>query len=314
MTDSTIKRDQSSYKFVSALRLSKIGLRDKRRLDKAIDKSQRQEPMTAMAGLTLRQVDSAIEDLRTGIGSWQLSHFLAWQDIKQRYRRSTLGPIWMTLTFGIQIFTMGFLSSFLFGAALSKSFPYVCAGMLFWALITQTISEGAGLFISTARFLTQIKSPLTVFLLQTVWRNILTSAHNAAIYVVVAIIFFVVPGLSIILWPLGLILDLICLSWMALVCAIVSARYRDVPVIITNIIAVLFWLTPLMYFPEQLGRRRFIADYNPFAHMIALVRDPLLGGTPSLNDWLVVLAMAVFGWIGTFLFFARFRARIVYWL
>jgi ABC-type polysaccharide/polyol phosphate export permease len=101
---------------------------------------------------------------------------------------------------------------------------------------------------------------------------------------------------------------------MALVCAIVSARYRDVPVIIGNIIAVLFWLTPLMYFPEQLGRRRYIADYNPFTHMIALVREPLLGGAPSLNDWLVVLAMAVFGWIGTFLFFARFRARIVYWL
>jgi ABC-type polysaccharide/polyol phosphate export permease len=69
-----------------------------------------------------------------------------------------------------------------------------------------------------------------------------------------------------------------------------------------------------MYFPEQLGKKRFLNDYNPFAHMIAIVREPLLGGTPSLNDWLVVLAVAVFGWIGTFFFFARFRARVVYWL
>ena len=83
---------------------------------------------------------------------------------------------------------------------------------------------------------------------------------------------------------------------------------------ITNIITVLFWVTPLMYFPEQLGQKRFIADYNPFTHMIALVREPLLGGAPTLNDWLVVLTLTVVGWTGTFLFFARFRSRIVYWL
>jgi ABC-type polysaccharide/polyol phosphate export permease len=292
----------------------KIGLRDKQRLDKAIGKSQRREPMLGMAGLDLRQVDSAVADLRTGIGSWRISHFLAWQDIKQRYRRSTLGPLWMTLTFGIQIFTMGFLSSFLFATQLSRALPYVCAGMLFWGLITQILSDGASLFVSSARYLTQIKSPLTLFLLQTVWRNILISAHNAAVYVAIAIFFFVIPGPSVVLWPVGFLLVVVCVSWMALLCAIISARYRDVPVMITNILAILFWLTPLVYFPEQLGQKRFIAEYNPFTHMIALVREPLMGGTPTLNDWAIVLAIAILGWIGTLLFFARYRARIVYWL
>lgn len=267
-----------------------------------------------MLALTLKQVDSAVADVWTGISSWRLSHFLAWQDIKQRYRRSTLGPIWMTLSFGVQIFTMGFLSAFLFGSALEKSFPYVCAGMLFWTLITQTINDGATLFVNSARYITQIKCPLTVFLLQTVWRNLLVAGHNVAIYIAIALFFLVAPSPSMVLWPLGLLLVLICLSWMALVSAVISARYRDVPQLIANILQILFWLTPLMYFPEQLHEKRFIADYNPFTHMIALVREPLLGGEPSLNDWLIVLAIAVVGWIGTFLFFARFRARIVYWL
>ena len=267
-----------------------------------------------MLALTSGQVNSAVDDLRSGVSSWRLSHFLAWQDVKQRYRRSTLGPIWNTLSFGIQIFTMGFLSAFLFGAALQKSFPYVTAGMLLWALMTQTINEGSGLFVASARYITQVKCPLTVFLLQTVWRNLIIAGHNVAIYAAVALFFVVVPGPSVFLWPLGLLLIVVCLSWMALLAAVISARYRDVPLIIANILALLFWLTPLMYFPEQLGRRRFIADYNPFTHMIALVREPLLGGTPTLNDWLVVIALAAGGWAGTFLFFARFRARIVYWL
>lgn len=267
-----------------------------------------------MLSLTARHLDLAFADLRDGIRSWELSRFLAWQDIKQRYRRSTLGPIWLTLSFGIQILTMGFLSAALFGSAIAKSVPYVCAGMLFWALITQMINDGAALFVSSARYITQIKSPLTLFLMQVIWRNIIVAAHNATIYLLIAAIFVIVPGLSIVLWLPGLALVLICLSWMALVAAVVSARYRDIPVMIQNILTILFWLTPLMYFPEQLGRRRFIADLNPFTHMIALVREPLLGGTPSLVDWMVVLAIAVLGWIGTFLFFARFRARIVYWL
>ena len=267
-----------------------------------------------MLALSLSQVDKALNDLWTGVSSWRLSHFLAWQDVKQRYRRSTVGPIWMTLSFGVQIFTMGFLSGFLFGSALEKSFPYVCAGMLLWAMITQIINDGAGLFVASARYITQIKCPLTVFLMQTIWRNLIIAGHNVAIYVVIALFFLVIPSPSVVLLPLGLLLVVICLSWMALVAAIVSARYRDVPLIISNILAVFFWITPLMYFPEQLGKKRFIADYNPFTHMIALVREPLLGGTPRLNDWLVVLAVAVVGWAGTFLFFARFRARIVYWL
>lgn len=267
-----------------------------------------------MLALTWRQVNSAAEDLWIGIYSWRLSQFLAWQDIKQRYRRSTLGPIWLTLSFGVQMLTMGVLGSLLFGSELSKSLPYVCTGMLFWTLITQTINDGGALFVSTSRFLTQIKCPLTVFLIQTIFRNLIVGAHNATIYLLIAVPLGVFPGPSILLWPLGLSLVLICLGWIALVVAVVSARYRDVPLITQNILNILFWFTPLMYFPEQLGQRRYLADYNPFTHMIALVREPLLGSVPSLNDWLIVIAIAVTGWLGTFLFFARFRARIVYWL
>lgn len=267
-----------------------------------------------MLSLTLSQLDTAIDDFRAGILSWRLSQFLAWQDVKQRYRRSTLGPIWLTLSFGVQILTMGFLSSFLFTLPISKALPYVCAGMLLWSFVTQMLTDGAGLFVSAARYITQIRSPLTVFLMQTVWRNIIITAHNAAIYVIVAALFVVLPGPSILLWPLGFALVLICLSWMALVAAVVSARYRDVPVMIGNVLSIVFWFTPLIYFPEMLGRKRFLADYNPFTHIIALVREPLLGGMPTLNDWLVVLVLTIVGWTATFLFFARFRARIVYWL
>lgn len=267
-----------------------------------------------MLSVTPMQISRAVADLMAGARGWRLSWMLAWQDIKQRYRRSTLGPIWLTLSSGVQMLTMSLVSSFLFQSPIEKSVPYVCAGMLFWGLITQLINDGAVLFVGATTFITQIKTPLTIFVVQAIWRNLIIAAHNSVIYIVIALIFTVVPSPSIVLLPLAVVLVVFSVSWMMYICAVVSARFRDVPLIIQNVMSVLFWFTPLMYFPEQLGKNKYIVDYNPFTHVIAILRDPLLGTTPTLTSWLVVLVMGIVGWIGTFLFFARFRARVVYWL
>lgn len=267
-----------------------------------------------MFALTAHQFATAADDLRIGISGWRLSHLLAWQEIKQRYRRSTLGPIWLTLSYGVQMLAMGILGSWLLKIPVEKYMPYVCAGMSTWGLIVTTVNDGGMLFVSAGSYLTQVKRPYTIYLVQTVWRNVILFAHNFVVYILIAIYFLVKPSISIFLWPLALLLVLISLGWMSLVIGIISARYRDVPMIVQSMFAVLFWVTPLMYMPEQLGDKAYIIDYNPFTHMVALVRTPLLGGIPTLNDWLTVAAFGVVGWIGTFLFFARFRARIIYWL
>lgn len=267
-----------------------------------------------MLSLTQRQLESAAADLFGGIYYWRLSRALAWQDIKQRYRRSTLGPLWLTLSSGVQMLTMGYISTFLFNAPIQKSLPFVAAGLLMWGMITQMINEGSSLFISSAAYLLQVRRPYSVFILQLMWRNVIVAAHNAVTFIVVAIIFRVTPGPSLLLWPFAFVLVLVCTGWVVLLSAILATRYRDIPVIIANILTVLFWFTPVMYFPEQLGQKRYLVDYNPLTHLVSLLRDPFLGQTPTLNNWLIVLALAIAGWVFTFLFFARFRTRIVYWL
>lgn len=270
--------------------------------------------VTAVGGASKRRLDAAVEDFTAGLSSWRLSRMLAWQDIKQRYRRSTLGPLWLTFSSAIQIVIMGTLSSLLFNLPVSRSMPYVCAGVLLWNFLTQTINEGATLFIGMSRYITQLKIPYSMFISQVLWRNVIILAHNAATYVGVAIYFGVTPSLGVIFWPLSFVLVLACLSWIVVVCAIVSVRYRDVPLLVQNFFNILFWLTPLMYFPEQLGDRQYISELNPVTHIVALLREPLLGGWPAASDVAIVAAIAIAGWIVAFLFFARYRSRIVYWL
>lgn len=267
-----------------------------------------------MIALTRRHISLAVRDIEAGLLDWRLWNLLGWQDVKQRYRRSTLGPLWLTLSTAVQMLVMGMLGSFLFSAHYERFLPFVCAGIVFWTLFTSVINDGANAFVNSTSHLLQIRRAFTTFLMQTVWRNCIILGHNFVIYVAIAIWFLVKPSPSIVLWPLGLFLDVVCISWMALVAGIVSARFRDIPMIIQTLFNVLFWLTPLMYFPSQLGPHEYIIEFNPFAHMLALAREPLLGQTPTLLNWGVVLGVAVLGWGATFLFFARFRARIVYWL
>lgn len=267
-----------------------------------------------MFGVTRKQIAEALADMRGGLANYRLWHLLAWQEIKQRYRRSTLGPLWLTTSMGVQIATMGLLVSFLFQHPFGKFIPYVCIGLIVWSLINGIISEGAMCFVAASGYITQIKRPLTTYLFQTIWRNVIVMGHNFIVYIIVAIIFVIVPNGSGILLLVAFPLVLLSLSWVGLFVGVLSARFRDVPIMLQSTFAVLFWLTPIVYYPEQLGNKRIIVELNPFTHMIELLRAPLLGEMPSLTNWLVVIGIVLSGWLITLLFFARFRARIAYWL
>jgi ABC-type polysaccharide/polyol phosphate export permease len=279
-----------------------------------LDDKATTQPRTTILGLTRRQRVTAIEELRVGLATWRLGQLLAWQDIKQRYRRSTLGPIWLTISSGFQMLIMGIMSSFLFNSPMEKSLPFVCAGSIFWTLIVNTINEGGSLFLNASGYITQIKIFYSTFFVQIIIRNVIVFFHSIVVYIAIALYYSVAPSIDILLWPLGFILSLLFIEWVVVIVSIASVRYRDLPLIVQNIFTILFWLTPVMYFPQQLGVNLYIVEYNPLTHFIALLRDPLLGGSPSLNDWLICISVTVVGWIIAFWFFARFRSRIVYWL
>jgi ABC-2 type transport system permease protein/lipopolysaccharide transport system permease protein len=78
---------------------------------------------------------------------------------------------------------------------------------------------------------------------------------------------------------------------------------------------IFFFLSPIIYKPELLAERcGFFLEWNPFHHLIAVLREPLLGQVPELTSYLVLIGMALVGSAVAWLFFRRFRARIAYWL
>ncbi len=268
-----------------------------------------------MFTVTRPQMHGAIRDLVDGVREWRLWHLLAWQEIKGGYRRSILGTWWLVLSMLLQVLTMGFVMSFLFNLSVEKHLPYLAAGMIIWTgFINGMLQEGSSTYINSASYILQIRRPSSVYICKMLWSNLIRTAHYLAIYILFAIIYSVSPTISTLWLLLSLPLALLSVSWLALFLGILSARFRDVPVMLGSILGVLFWLTPILYRADMLGDKRFIVDLNPFSHVLEILRAPLMGASPAPVSWIVVAGFATAGWVVTLLFFARFRARIPYWL
>jgi ABC-2 type transport system permease protein len=258
-------------------------------------------------------------DLRDGLARRELWLHLGWQDIKQRYRRSVLGPIWITIATGTTAVAMGGLYAKLFHLQLSEHLPYVTLGLIIWGLISASILEGAEVFVANEGLIKQLPTALSVHVYRMVWRQAILFAHNIVIYVIIAIIYpkpwswadlTVIPALALIL--------LNCI-WVALVFGIVGTRFRDIGPLLGSVVQLLFFMTPIIWNDRTLaqqgaGRWGKVVELNPLLHYLDIVRAPLLGAQQELRHWLVVLVLTAIGWLLAAFAMRQYRSRVPYWV
>jgi lipopolysaccharide transport system permease protein len=259
---------------------------------------------------------SGWRDIFAALKGYELAGVLGWQDIRQRYRRSSLGPFWLTVSMGVLIGALGLIFGTLFNSPMKEFLPFLTIGLILWTLITTVLNEGCTGFTAAEAMIKQISLPLFTHILRVLWRNLIIFAHNLIIFPLVLLVFWLPLPTTALLAIVGFMLLMLNLSWMALLLGVICTRYRDVPQIIVNLLQVFFYLTPIIWTPKLLPQRASILLLytNPFFHLIEIVRAPLLGTLPSALNWQVGILLAIAGWAFTILFYGRFRSRISYWL
>jgi len=235
-------------------------------------------------------------------------------DIRQRYRRSVIGPFWITISTGIMIGALGFLYSHIFKIDMTEYLPFLAAGFFSWGLISSLVTEGCQAFNSSEHLIKQLSAPMSIYVYRVLWSNLLTAAHNVWIFVLVALWFSLDIGWSVILVVPALALILVNGLWVGLLLGLLSARFRDIPLIVTNIIQVMFFMTPVIWKADMLPGRVLLLDANPFYHFVEILRAPMLGHAPSAENWLAGLSVTVVGWAVALIFYTAYRWRIAYWV
>jgi ABC-2 type transport system permease protein len=288
-----------------------------------------------------RSWSRAREDIVEGFKQRELWGHLGWQDIKQRYRRSVIGPLWITLSMAITAIGLGLLYSQLFQAHIQTFLPYITVGFIVWNFMSGCLLEGTDTFIGNEGLIKHLPAPLTVYALRTVWRLTLMLAHNLVVYVIVVAIFWsdlshsyritpetgvLQPGIS---WSVLLAIPAFVLiavngGWVAILFGIISTRYRDIPPVINSLVSLIFFMTPIVWTTDFLNVskigggdgswRILIAELNPLYHYVQILRAPLIGNVQSWHHWAVVGGFTVVGWTLAFVVMRNYRARVSYWV
>src|SRR6516165_10525639 len=199
--------------------------------------------MASSTSRSLRSAGREALEMLVRVEQWST---LAWNDIKLRYRRTTLGPLWITLGLSATVLSVGILYGALFGSELTEYLPYFSVGLVIWTFLASAVNDGCTVFLGAAALIRAIPVPLVVHVYRMLARQLLVLAHN----------FLLIIGMWLILqWPLdakvllfipGLAVNMVVVHGLALFFAIVAARFRDVQLIVSMLLQLVFLLTPIM--------------------------------------------------------------------
>jgi ABC-2 type transport system permease protein len=269
-----------------------------------------------------RTWERSFDDLRGGWQQRELWGHLGWQDIKQRYRRSVLGPIWITISMAVTAIALGILYAGLFGNDLSVQLPYILVGFIVWAFISGCVLEGTEVFIANEGLIKHLPAPLSVHVYRLIWRQTLLFAHNMIVYLVMLFVFPRPLSWTVLLAIPAFLLLMINGAWVALVFGIFTTRFRDLTPIIQSLVQLTFFLTPIVWIYDDflhspnpaIAQRARLAELNPVLHFVEIIRRPLLGQQQVLHYWIVVLVITVVGWALALFVLRRYRSRVSYWV
>lgn len=255
-----------------------------------------------------------LADIVDGIRKYPVWSALAWQDIRQRYRRSLLGPLWITLTMIVTIAGMGPLYAALLKFDARDFIPYLALGLIAWGLISNLLLEGCATFTAADNMIRSVRLPMSMYVYRMVYRNVIIFFHNILAYVPFAIYLGIHPKWVWFMALPGVLMIVVAAVPVALILGIFCARFRDMQQIVASVVQLSFFLTPILWKPELLGSRVFIANYNPLFLLIEVVRAPIYGYLPGAKVYLGIAALTVALYAMAIPLLMRYRQRIAFWV
>lgn len=273
---------------------------------------------TAYAPLDARwseQLRAALGDLREAIRRHRSWTYLAVRAVKNQYRRTVLGPWWLTLQTAVYVVGLGLIFGQLLGSGLREFVPYVAVGFITFTLLAGLTRAGANVFTTSSSVLKSTRQPLVSLVLRDVTVELIQFGHNLLIVALFFAFGLITPSVWLALAPFALLAILVNGVAVALWLGPLVARFRDVGPAVDSVLQVLIFFTPVFYKASDLrGAQSALVGWNPFTYFVELFRSAMLGHHPSTQNIVGAGAFTVANLVIAVLVFARGRSRLPYWV
>lgn len=232
-----------------------------------------------------------LKDIICGIKSVNAWSIMAWNDLEARYARTVIGPFWVAIAHAFFVFGYAFWSSAILKQDLSFQLPFVAIGLTVWVWISSSMNESGNALVKALSFITAYDLPASLHIFRFAANQFFSFVHNLIVVFIVFVVSHRVINTGVLLSLLGVAIIYLFILGTGLNISILGARYRDVPPLIASIVSGLFILTPIFWNKENIPQAGWIADINPFYHLIEIVRKPLLGLPFDSLNWTVSISV-----------------------
>jgi lipopolysaccharide transport system permease protein len=225
----------------------------------------------------------------------ELLGFLAWRDIKVRYKQAVLGVAWAVLQPAVQTL----LLSFVFGKLAkmpSGDVPYpllVLAGLLPWQLFSSAFSGAGSSIVGNANLISKIYFPRLIVPLSALVVALIDLAILLILTVPVVACYGVLPTWRLLLLPAFILGTLLIALGAGLWITALTAKYRDFRFITPFILQIGVFVTPVGYRTDFLPNWRDLLALNPLSGVVDGFRWCLLGGATEFYAPGLAISLAV---------------------
>lgn len=240
--------------------------------------------------LDRRHMTIAFQDLFSGAKRWRLWSMLAFDEWRLKYHRTIFGPLWIIFAFLAFILTKLLIFTNLVEDNADYYAAYLTIGFMVWLFLVQCLTEGGTTFVRSKNWILGIDAPHSVFLISAFLNCLINALVNAIPALAIAYIVYDIPAQNVLLAGPPFLAVAFCMFWSMLALSVLTVFSRDLTQLVATMMRIMFFLTPILWMPSQIGGVGAIVKYNPFAYLIDIVRQPLLEGTVNPELWIFVLS------------------------
>lgn len=255
-----------------------------------------------------------IHDIIDGLKQWRIWSTIAWNMMKMHYRRTKLGHLWVALQHTIVIIVLGYMFAAIQKEQFSSFFVFFAIGYTFWLLISLFVTGAGDTFRGISSLPNMTKAALSNHIYLHFTSQMLVFAHRLIPLIAIFIIFHKSLSINLPLFLCGFLMLMIFGFWITALMGCLSLRFQDLNPAIASLMQIMFFVTPIMYQQSIIPGADKFNIFNPFYHILVVVRGNLIKEDVTLFNWMAVIMINILGIAITLWVLRRSRSKLAYWV
>lgn len=243
----------------------------------------------------------------------ELIWIFAWRDLMVRYRQTILGAAWVMAQPLVSVLLFSLVFNRIAGISGYAGVPYsvfVLSGVLLWNFFSTSVNRAGNSLIGASYLISKVYFPRLAIPLAGTIVDLIDLSVSAVVLIAFMAWFQIVPGVTILVLPLIVLLAAILATGLGFWAAALNVEYRDFRVLLPFVLQVAMFATPVVYPLSALpAKYQTLAILNPMTGIIESARAALFHGPFPMTALAVSIAWALLSF-GTGVYYFRRMERL----